>query len=75
MIDLYRDPNGDNVLSSTVRKSSQIYSFQVKEDVKEDIPVAVKIHSVKKKNNVLGSSEASNVTASRENHNLSAESS
>ena len=74
MIDLYRDPNGDNVLSSTVRKSSQIYSFQVKEDVKEDIPVAVKIHSVKK-NNVLGSSEASNVTASRENHNLSAESS
>ena len=71
MIDLYRDPYGDNVLSSTVRKSSQIYSFQVK----EDIPVAVKIHSVKKKNSVLGSSEASNVTASRENHNVSAESS
>ena len=72
---MYQDSNGDNVLSSTVRKSSQIYSFQVKEDVKEDIPVAVQIHSVKKKNSVLGSSEASNVTASRENRNLSAESS
>ena len=68
---MYRDPNGDNVLSSTLRKSSQIYSFQVK----EDIPVAVKIHSVKKKNSELGSSEASNVTASREHHNVSAESS
>lgn len=69
MIDLYRDPNGDNILSSTVKKSSQIYSCQVKEDV----PAAVEIHSIKKNTSELGS-EASNVTATREHHNLSAES-
>ena len=73
MIDLYRDPDGENALSSTMRKGSQIYSFQPK----EDIPAAVQIHSVKK-NSIselkLGS-EASNITASRDHHNLSAESS
>ena len=70
MVDLYRDPNGDLALSSTVKKGSQIYSFQVKE---KDIPAAVEIHSLKKNTSEL-MSEASNITATRDHHNLSAES-